>query len=87
MILTKHGKKRIKQRLGLPKRAHLKHIKKVLEEGAIYFKNGYKELKIIYNGFLYIFAFSDKKEPIFITTLRDREVSLLSYNGKLFSNF
>ena len=62
MILTKHGKKRIKERLGLPKRAHLKHIKKVLEKGIVYAKKGYKELKIVYNGFLYIFAFSEKRE-------------------------
>ena len=77
MILTKHGKKRIKQRLGLPKRAHLKHIKKVLEQGVVYVKHGYKELKIIYNGFLYIFTFSEKKEPIFVTTFRDEDVTLL----------
>jgi len=77
MILTKHGKKRIKQRLGLPKRAHFKHIKKVLEQGIVYVKNGYKELKIIYNGSLYVFAFSEKREPIFVTTFRDKEVTLL----------
>jgi ASC-1-like (ASCH) protein len=58
MILTKHGKKRIKERLGLPKRAHIKHINKVLKKGVVYAKRGYEELKIIYNGFLYIFAFS-----------------------------
>jgi len=77
MILTKHGNKRIKQRLGLPKRAHFKHIKKVLKQGVVYIKNGYKELKIIHDGFLYIFAFSDTKEPIFITTFKDEEVTLL----------
>ena len=76
MILTKHGKKRIKERLGLPKRAHLKHIDKVLRKGIIYAKDGYKNLKIIYNGFLYIFAFSEKKEPIFVTTFKDEEVTL-----------
>jgi hypothetical protein len=76
MIVTKHGKKRIKERLGLPKRAHLKHIKKVLENGVVYIKRGYKELQVIYNGFLYIFAYSDKREYIFVTTFRDEELDL-----------
>ena len=79
MIVTKHGKKRIKERLGLPKRAHLKHIEKVLKKGAIYVKEGYTELKIIYKGFLYIFTFSDQKEYIFITTFKDKELSLFQY--------
>ena len=77
MILTKHGKKRIKERLGLPKRAHFKHIKKVLAQGVIYVKDGCKELKVIHDGFLYIFAFSEQKEPIFVTTFKDEEVTLL----------
>lgn len=33
MIITKHGNKRIKERVGLPKRAHSRHIRKVLEKG------------------------------------------------------
>jgi hypothetical protein len=35
MIITKHGYKRIKERLGLPRRAHLRHIKSVLNKGQI----------------------------------------------------
>lgn len=68
MILTKHGKKRIKERLGLPKRAHIKHIKKVLEDGLLYAVRGLEGFQINHNGFLYIFAFTKRLEPIFITT-------------------
>ena len=45
-------------------------------DGIVYIENGYKELKIIYNGSLYIFAFSERKEPIFVTTFKDEEVTL-----------
>jgi hypothetical protein len=77
MILTKHGKQRIKERLGLPKRAHIKHLKRVFKDGSVYLKRGYRELKVVYNGFLYIFSFTDKKEPIFITTFKEKEFYLV----------
>ena len=77
MILTKHGRQRIKERLGLPKRAHIKHIKRVLDEGVVFINRGYEELKVVYNGFLYVFSFTDKLEPIFVTAFRENEVLLV----------
>ena len=70
MIITKHGYKRIKERLGLPKRAHLRHIKGVLENGSLLTAKNSKEFKIIYQGFLYIFSTSSKLEPVLITAYR-----------------
>lgn len=68
MIITKHGYKRIKERVGLPKRAHARHIKTVLQSGLLASYKGYEEFKMIYHGFLYIFKLNSKLEPIFITT-------------------
>lgn len=72
MILTKHGKKRIKERLGLPKRAHVKHLKKVLEDGFLEAVKGIEGFNVVHHGFLYIFAFSKRLEPIFITTFPEK---------------
>jgi len=68
MIVSKHGSKRIKERVGLPKRAHLRHIEKVLKYGEQVSEKTSKKLNVIYNNFLYIFAFLEKEEPILITT-------------------
>jgi len=70
MIITKHGSKRIKERVGLPKRAHLRHIEKVFSCGEIFSEKTSEKLNVIYNGFLYIFSFIEKKEPILITTYK-----------------
>ena len=67
MILTKHGKQRIKERTGLPKRAHFRHVKKVLRQGFLHSRNGIKEFKMTYHGFLYIFALDSSLEPILVT--------------------
>lgn len=68
MIITKHGHKRIKERLGLPKRAQIRHIKQVLGNGLLASRKGFEEFKIIYHGFLYIFSLSSNLEPILVTT-------------------
>ncbi len=68
MIITKHGNKRIKERVGLPKRAHSRHIKQVLKKGILHSRKGYEKFKIIYNGFLYIFALDNGLQPILVTT-------------------
>ncbi len=67
-IITKHGKQRIKERLGLPKRAHLRHVKHVLEDGTLFSRQGYEKFKVIYHGFLYVFALDKKLQPILVTT-------------------
>ena len=56
MIITKHGYKRIKERLGLPKRAQLRHIKAVLNKGLLKSREGFEKFEILYHGFLYVFA-------------------------------
>lgn len=66
--ITKHGKSRIKERLGLPKRAHSRHLQSVLHEGALFGREGFKKFKMFYHGFLYIFALNDNLQPILVTT-------------------
>jgi len=68
MKISRHGSKRIKERVGLPKRAHLRHIQSVLNHGNIVTKKTSDGFKMIYNGFLYIFALSNTYEPILVTT-------------------
>ena len=46
-LITKHAKKRLKQRLGLRKKAHERHVKKVLEKGII-------EAEDVENHILYV---------------------------------
>ena len=71
MIISKHGSKRIKQRIGLPKRAHLRHIQQVLKFGQKVTKTTQDGFKIIHNGFLYIFAHLDNNDPILVTTYEE----------------
>ena len=70
MIMTKHGKKRIKERVGLPKRAHLRHVKRVLQKGKLYSRTGCEQFKVRYQDFLYIFGLTKSLEPILITTYK-----------------
>ena len=67
MIITKHGYKRIKERVGLPKRAHFRHIKSVLKNGLLSSRKGCEEFKVIYHGFLYIFSLTSSLEPVLVT--------------------
>ncbi|MEA2018077.1 MAG: hypothetical protein U9N59_06480 [Campylobacterota bacterium] len=71
MIITKHGNKRIKERLGLPKRAQNRHINVVLKNGVLASRKGFEGFKIIYHGFLYIFSLTNKLEPILVTTYQN----------------
>ena len=70
MILTKHGKQRIKERLGLPKRAHERHVKSVLSKGVLYSREGWKKFQVVYQGFLYVFVLEYELNPILITTYK-----------------
>jgi predicted transcriptional regulator len=74
MIITKHGYKRIKERLGLPKRAQSRHIKAVLAKGALMTREGRERFEMVYHGFLYIFALTPELEPILVTTFREEIV-------------
>lgn len=68
MIITKHGYKRMKQRMGLPKRAQERHTEKVLNKGELVSRDGQSKFEIVYHGFLYIFALTATLEPILVTT-------------------
>lgn len=67
MKVSKHASKRIKERVGLPKRAHLRHIQNVLLCGELVTNKTADGFKMIYNGFLYIFATLQNNEPILVT--------------------
>jgi hypothetical protein len=73
MTITKHAKKRIKERIGLPKRAHARHILNVLEQGALLSRKGFYQFVITHNHFLYIFGLNQSLRPILITTYRVSE--------------
>jgi hypothetical protein len=67
MKISKHGTKRIKERVGLPKRAHLRHVQTVLQCGELVTNKTVEGFKMMYNGFLYIFANLQNNEPILVT--------------------
>ncbi len=72
MIITKHGYKRIKERLGLPKRAQVRHVKTVLGKGLLNSRTGFEKFEVLYHGFLYVFALTPKLEPILVTTFPNK---------------
>ncbi len=67
-IITKHGKRRLKERLGLAKRSHLRHIASVLKKGELLSREGVRQFKVLYHNFIYIFALTDRLSPILVTT-------------------
>ncbi|MDD2384598.1 MAG: hypothetical protein PHN18_10450 [Sulfurospirillaceae bacterium] len=67
MKISKHASKRIKERVGLPKRAHLRHVQTVLEYGEFVTNKTLDGFKMMHNGFLYIFANLRNEEPILVT--------------------
>ena len=68
MKISKHANKRIKERVGLPKRAHLRHVQTVLQYGELVTNKTVDGFKMMHNGFLYIFAHLQNNEPILVTT-------------------
>jgi hypothetical protein len=67
-IITKHAKKRLKERLGLSKRAHIRHIQSVLKKGTYLFRNIFdNKFYMQMNGKEYIFSWTTKLQPILIT--------------------
>ena len=77
MIITKHGYKRIKERVGLPKRAHKRHIGQVMKDGWVSSYKGLEEFIMVYHGFLYIFKLSQDFEAILVTTHRATKYNLI----------
>lgn len=68
MKISKHANKRIKERIGLPKRAHIRHVQTVLQYGELVTNKTVDGFKMMHNGFLYIFAHLQNDEPILVTT-------------------
>lgn len=71
-IITKHAKKRLKQRVGLCKRAHSRHIQYVLQKGKYLFRNlSDKKFYLRMDGKEYVFSWTLKLQPILITVKYD----------------
>jgi hypothetical protein len=67
-IITQHAKKRLKERMGLAKRAHARHIQHVLTEGTFLYRNKRKNIfYILYNYKEYVFGLTNHYQPILIT--------------------
>ena len=71
IVITNHAKLRIKERLGLPKRAQLRHLENVIKKGSLLSRVSQKEFNLLYQGFRYVFTLNQKLRPILITTYRD----------------
>jgi hypothetical protein len=69
MTITKHGKKRMKERLGLHKRAQNRHLEAVIRQGILYSREGWSKFKVVYHGFLYVFALDAGLKPVLVTTI------------------
>lgn len=67
MKISKHASKRIKERVGLPKRAHLRHVQAVLQYGELVTTKTVDGFKLMHHGLLYIFANLKNEEPILVT--------------------
>jgi len=82
MHITKHAFKRIKQRVGLPKRAHLRHVQRVIQKGSLFSHDAYREFQMLYMGFLYIFKLTPELKPILITTMQATSNDMLKQVGR-----
>ncbi len=73
VIITKHGKKRLKQRSGLSKRAHLRHIEMVLKSGAYEYRDRSRNVfYMLHNSMEYVFGLTGGLRPVFITVFREK---------------
>lgn len=82
MIMSKHGSQRIKERLGIPKRGCLRHIKKVYELGDRIKDRTDECIKIMYQDFLYIYKMTEEG-VIFITTYDEDREKITEYHNKV----
>lgn len=73
-IITKHAKQRLKERLGLPKRSHVRHIYRVIRQGQYLFRDmKAQSFYMHYAGVRYVFGWSPKLEPVLVTVLYDSD--------------
>lgn len=67
-IITKHGKKRLKRRLGLSKRAQQRHVLHVLKKGSYMYRDKQKNVFFMtWNTKEYVFGLTHTYIPILIT--------------------
>ena len=82
MTITKHGYKRLKVRLGIPKRASLRHIEKAWRNGFVIPRESKDNtIRVLYNNFNYIFRKDPQKDAVFITTYREKLNQWMHYMG------
>jgi|GEM_PF-3309582 len=90
LLVSKHGKTRLKERLGLAKRAIDRHLKKVVLKGETFFKASNKKniFYIKYYKALYIFA-RENMNIILVTVLSENmyQYEISTTNKNKFVNF
>ncbi len=82
---TRHGRKRLRQRLGLKKKAHARHIQKVLRDGLVEYRDMEKKILYVwYDCHKYIFSNYKNLEARLITVFpRDKKQSLSNHRNHL----
>jgi hypothetical protein len=78
--ITEHGRKRVRQRLGLPNKAIERHIKKVVFDGELISGNK-EQAKYLFNNNLYIFFKKNNRSLVFCTLLQEKEENFHLYVG------
>ena len=84
-LITKHVTKRLKQRLGLSRRAHKRHINKVLEKGIVQYRDIKKRLLYVWYDYRkYIFKDYKGLKAILITVFpREKTLNISSQYKKI----
>jgi len=84
ILITKHATKRLKQRLGLSRRAHKRHINKVLEKGIVQYRDIKKQIVYVwYDHRKYIFEDYKGLKAILITVFPREKAQQLTNNQSL----
>lgn len=85
LIITKHAKKRLKQRIGLKPRAMLRHAIRAFKNGVIAVEHQNKNIAawfrgeqekdksimyVIFGSWVYIFGLSEDRVPVLVTVYK-----------------
>ena len=69
-IITTHGKKRLKERVGLCKRSHIRHIQNVLKKGCFLFRDKQgRTFHMHFSNYEYVFGWTQALQPILVTVV------------------
>lgn len=80
-LITKHATKRLKQRLGLSRKAHQRHIKKVLAKGVVQYSDIEKRILYVWYDYRkYIFEDYKGLKAILITVFPREKAQQLTNN-------